>query len=89
MRFSAKSGSKALSSLAPGRQAVVVEIEGNEEESRRLGELGVSAGSSLIVVARLPFGGPIVAQFEGWKLAIGRRLAQRIRVSESRYKTNS
>lgn len=77
---------KAMLGLAQGQTAVVTEITGPEDERHRLEEMGVVPGARLMVVARMPFGGPIIAQFEGWKLAIGRRLARHVVVSHYFYR---
>lgn len=47
---------------------------------RSLNQLGLYAGERVHVLGRAPFGGPVVVESRNSRVAIGRQLAERIRV---------
>ncbi len=69
-----------LDSLPKGSRAEVVELPSGRESTRRLAELGIVLGSVLQLQRSAPLGGPVMVNVQGGLVAIGRRLAQRIRV---------
>lgn len=69
-----------LDCLASGRRAEVLEVVGGCEACRRLGPLGIFPGAELRVRRAAPLGGPVLVEVGGSTVAIGRRLARRIRV---------
>jgi ferrous iron transport protein A len=70
----------ALSDMKRGQSGVVSEIGGGQGIRQRLSALGVRPGDSLRVVRSAPFLGPVLVEIGGTELAIGRGMAQRIRV---------
>jgi Fe2+ transport system protein FeoA len=55
-------------------------ISGGWVVRRNLNELGLHVGDELSVVRKAPFGGPMVVENRGNRVAIGRRLAEKIGV---------
>lgn len=47
---------------------------------RSLNQLGLYAGDRVLVLRRAPFGGPLVIESRNSRVAIGKQLAERIRV---------
>lgn len=47
---------------------------------RNLNQLGLHVGDRVTIVRKAPFGGPIIVESGGNLVAIGRRLAERVRV---------
>jgi DtxR family Mn-dependent transcriptional regulator len=70
---------RTLLDLAPGDRASISRVpDGDPELLRYLGELGIVPGSSLELVARAPFGGPVTVRTQRGEHAISRELADRI-----------
>jgi Fe2+ transport system protein FeoA len=55
-------------------------ISGNWEVRRSFNQLGLFEGDRVRVVWKAPFGGPVILEARGAKVAIGKQLAQMIRV---------
>jgi Fe2+ transport system protein FeoA len=55
-------------------------ISGNWEVRRSFSQLGLYVGDRVRVVRKAPFGGPLIVENRGSKVAIGRQLAENIRV---------
>jgi ferrous iron transport protein A len=75
--------SVTLAEARPGDNLVVEPVTGQGIQ-RRLWDLGILPGSTVRVLARHPFRGPIVVSADGIQVAIGRGLAAKIQVSRSR-----
>ena len=58
----------------------VAEIDGPEDERRRLLDLGITPGEELAVVQSVPMGDPLVVMVRGMRLALRRREAAWISV---------
>jgi ferrous iron transport protein A len=58
----------------------VDEIDGPDDERRRLLDLGITPGEELAVVQSVPLGDPLVVMVRGMRLALRRREASWIRV---------
>ena len=82
---------KKLSQLRPGETGVIVSIQALTNHrhrrrrswgfQRRLEDMGLTPGTSIMVVKSAPFHGPIEIHVRGSRLAIGRGMAERILVS--------
>jgi DtxR family Mn-dependent transcriptional regulator len=71
----------ALDSLPPGAAAVVERVgDRDADRLRYLAELGIIPGTSITVIAREPFGGPIAISVDGTRRTIGPELASQILV---------
>ncbi len=55
-------------------------ILGNWEIRRSFHEMGIQAGDRVRVVCRAPFGGPLVIDNRGTRVAISKQLAEMIKV---------
>lgn len=58
----------------------ILEIAGARQLSRSLSQLGIRVGDIVHVQRRVPYGGPILIEHRGTQIALGRNLAERIRV---------
>ena len=55
-------------------------ISGGWEVRRSFNQLGIHAGDRVRVLCKAPFGGPLVLDSGGTRVAISRELAEKIRV---------
>lgn len=55
-------------------------ISGGWVVRRSFNQLGIHAGDCVQVVRRAPFGGPLVIESRGTQVAIGKQLAEKVRV---------
>ncbi len=73
-----------LIEMEEGEKGVVTRVMGGAGISRHLGALGIREGKMLAVVARHPFGGPVVIETDGREITIGRGIAARIWLEKQR-----
>lgn len=71
---------KSLDNAEMTRPARVIMIEGGQGIRSHLNTLGIHIGDWVTVVERAPFRGPILIQVNGARLALGRGIAQRVKV---------
>lgn len=71
-----------LTNLPIGVRAKVVSVNGNNQITKRLMEMGVVPGVSLRVVKSAPFGDPLEIRVRGYHLAMRKNEADTIEVSE-------
>jgi ferrous iron transport protein A len=62
-----------------GQKLKVLKIEGRGSE-RRLFEMGIMPGVELILIARHPFKGPLVIRVGNADVALGRSIANKVKV---------
>jgi ferrous iron transport protein A len=55
-------------------------ITGGWEVRRSFNQMGIQPGDRVRVLRRAPFGGPMVIENRGTHVAVGKQLAQKIRV---------
>ena len=67
-----------LDELPVGQQAWVLEIDGADDISLRLLEMGLTPGVALRVVGRAPLGDPLELEVRGYRLSL--RLSEAARV---------
>ena len=72
----------SLTNLALEREAIIVKLEGGHGFQRRLRTMGVREGKIVKVVAKHPFGGPVVLEVDGRRTTVGRGMAAKIFVEE-------
>jgi len=66
---------------AEGQSPVkVLAILGGWETRRSFNQIGIHAGDQVRVVRRAPFGGPLVIDNRGTQVAVGKQLAEKIKV---------
>ncbi|NUN14636.1 MAG: ferrous iron transport protein A [Myxococcales bacterium] len=70
-----------LDELAPGKQACVIDVLGDDHVSSRLVELGFWPGTLIEAIRRAPLGDPTEYYLRGYRLALRRNEAHRVRVS--------
>lgn len=70
-----------LDTVRPGRAATVVRVDGDDITAQRLRDLGVWPGVIVEVIRRAPFGEPTEYRLQGYRLALRRGEAHRIRVT--------
>ncbi len=58
----------------------VLSIVGGWETRRSFNQMGIHAGDEVRVVAKAPFGGPLVVENHGMQVAIGKQLAEKVQV---------
>ena len=69
-----------LYQLRPGSAMRITLISGGWGVRRNLNQLGLHVGDEVSVIHKAPFGGPLVIESRGNRVAIGKQLAQRISV---------
>jgi ferrous iron transport protein A len=55
-------------------------ITGGWEVRRSFNQIGIQPGDRVRVLRRAPFGGPLMIDNQGTRVAVGKRLAEKIRV---------
>ncbi len=65
------------------KEVIVEGIKGGISCQKRLEQLGLKKGQIIKIVNKSNFGGPILVEINGTKVAIGRGLASKIRVKEN------
>lgn len=72
----------SLNDLPIGENATVVRIEGDDQISRRLMEMGVVPGALVRMIKSAPFGDPLEVRVRGYHLAMRRNEADQITVEK-------
>jgi len=70
----------SLASLRPAQEGTLVAIDGGHGLSLRLRRLGLRPGTQIRAVAMGRWGGPVLVEVDGCRVALGRGLARRILV---------
>ena len=71
-----------LAQLAVGSRAVVKQIDGADEVSCRLMEMGLTTGVELAIVGVAPLGDPIELELRGYRLSVRKSEAQRVQLQD-------
>ncbi|MFN8005793.1 MAG: FeoA family protein [Terriglobia bacterium] len=69
-----------LAQIPEGATLRILGISGSPHLRRELAQLGIHIGDLVRVHQHVPFGGPILLEHCGTKVALGRTIAERIRV---------
>ena len=69
-----------LDHIKAGQEVKVLEIVAGSSATRQLAQLGIRAGTALIVRRSAPMGGPILVDSGGIMVAIGRGMARKVSV---------
>ena len=72
-----------LADLRVGERAAVVEVEGVDETSLRLMEMGLTPGVEVELLGVAPLGDPLEFELRGYRLSLRRAEARRIKASAS------
>ncbi|HTU25264.1 MAG TPA: FeoA family protein [Pirellulales bacterium] len=70
-----------LAELAIGGSARVVAVDGSDDVSQRLLEMGLTPGVEVAVVGAAPWGGPLELEVRGYHLSLRRSEAQRVAIA--------
>jgi len=82
LRLAAGANDRTLASLEPGETVAVSQVPDDDAELLRyLGTLGLVPGTTVDLVERAPFGGPVTLRIRGETQAISLELAAAIRVA--------
>jgi ferrous iron transport protein A len=73
-----------LAELPVGSRAVVARIDGTDELSCRLMEMGLTPGVELRVVGVAPLGDPLELELRGYRLSVRKSEAQRVAIEPGR-----
>ena len=69
-----------LADLDVGSRARVLTVDGSDQISLRLLEMGLTPGVDVMVIGTAPLGDPIDLELRGYRLSVRRSEAQRIEV---------
>lgn len=67
-----------LSDIPVGGEATVIEVEGGDEVSIRLMEMGIVPGVSIETLGAAPMGDPLEYSVRGYRLSLRRAEAHRV-----------
>jgi ferrous iron transport protein A len=67
-----------LSDLPIKGRAEIVQVEGTDEVSLRLLEMGLTPGASVVCVGTAPLGDPLEFEVRGYRLSVRRSEAQKV-----------
>jgi ferrous iron transport protein A len=71
---------KRLSDVKVGDSVTVLEVEGSDEVSIRLMEMGIVQGAVISTLGAAPLGDPLEYALRGYRLSLRRAEAQRVLV---------
>ncbi|MCI0359609.1 MAG: ferrous iron transport protein A [Planctomycetaceae bacterium] len=71
----------SLATLEVGSSGKVAAIEGDDEISLRLMEMGLTPGAPFTLIGVAPLGDPLELEIRGYRLSLRKSEAQRIRVN--------
>jgi len=71
-----------LSELGPGKLACIIKVSGRGETTRRIVDMGVTAGAIVRVERVAPLGDPMEVRIRGYHLSLRRSEASQISVVE-------
>jgi|GEM_PF-2503624 len=69
-----------LLALHTGEKARIAEILGGPQLEARLGNMGLRLGKQVTKASAMPAGGPVTVECDGFRVALGRGIAGRVRV---------
>jgi ferrous iron transport protein A len=72
-----------LSDLPVQGRAEIVEVEGIDDISLRLLEMGLTPGTSVVCLGAAPLGDPLELEVRGYRLSVRRSEAQRVLIRQS------
>lgn len=69
-----------LAELAVGDCAQVLQVDGQDEITLRLLEMGLTPGVEVVFIGRAPLGDPLELEVRGYRLSLRKAEAQRVEV---------
>lgn len=76
-------GTDTLASLPEGETAVLQACSGGRQLSTRLDHMGLRPGSRITKIGSMAGGGPITVECSGFRVALGRGIAQQILITRA------
>ncbi|NMC37439.1 MAG: ferrous iron transport protein A [Bacteroidales bacterium] len=73
-------GKYYLTDLDDGQTGTIISVVGGRNLTKRLADLGLTAGTRIRVIRRTLFSGPVQIEVAGSRLVLGRGLASKIMV---------
>jgi ferrous iron transport protein A len=70
-----------LAELRVGQQALVAGVEGSDDISQRLLEMGLTPGTVVRLLGAAPLGDPLELELRGYRLSVRKSEAARVRTS--------
>ncbi len=70
-----------LADIQTGVETKIIAIGEEQNIRQQLRELGIFPGDSVRVIRRAGFGGPLLVECRGLQIAIGRKVAKKVRVA--------
>ncbi len=71
-----------LSDLRPGHQARVIEVQGSDEITQRMLEMGLIPGTLVRLLGAAPLGDPIELELRGYRLSVRKAEAARVQIGQ-------
>ena len=71
---------RLLTELSVGEHARVSKINGSDQISQRLMEMGLTPGVDVSVIGTAPLGDPLELELRGYRLGVRRSEAERVEV---------
>jgi len=69
-----------LRDMKVGQKAKIIKIEKGTHAQRRLFEIGIVPGAEVKLLSRHPFRGPLVLQVGNARIAVGRGVADSVKI---------
>jgi Fe2+ transport system protein FeoA len=69
-----------ISEISDRTELKILEIAGGWGVRRHFNQIGIQPGDCVRVVRRAPFGGPVLIENRGTRVAVGRKMAEKIQV---------
>jgi ferrous iron transport protein A len=69
-----------LAELSVGQQARVAAVEGTDDVSQRLMEMGLTPGTLVRLLGRAPLGDPLELELRGYRLSVRKSEAARVSI---------
>ena len=70
-----------LNLVETGRRGVITGVSGEDSLATRIMEMGVTPGSSFVLIGQAPLGDPIEIEIRNYRLSLRRNEAARVGVS--------
>lgn len=71
---------KSLSELSIGQRGKVVQVQGIDGISIRLLEMGLTPGTTFVLIGTAPLGDPLEVEVRGYRLSVRKSEAARVEV---------
>lgn len=82
-------GDDALTALRNGEKATISEILGGHQLEARLTNMGLRPGKQITKLSAMPGGGPVTVECDGFRVALGRGVACRVKIERLEQATAS